>query len=107
MRPESGLIDRKWELRLPKIRHEERETYLPWNANISRLSLVRETVSSEAEELEYQRAMLWICFDTYLDSTYHSDEDPDSDFYLMRIWILVRLFTLVWIRIQIQILASK
>jgi hypothetical protein len=32
MRPESGLIDRKWELRLPKIRHEERETYFPWDA---------------------------------------------------------------------------
>jgi hypothetical protein len=50
----------------PKIRHGEKETYLPWDNYISLvmkvhlfliswLSLVRETVSSEAEELEYQR----------------------------------------------------
>jgi hypothetical protein len=78
MRPERGLIDRKWELRLPKIRHEERQTYLPWDAQDacislvmkvhffffdSRLSLLREIGSSAAEELEYQRAVLWICFD--------------------------------------------
>ncbi len=40
------------------------------------------------------------------DLTYHSDADPDPNydfFYLMLIWI--RLFTLMWIRIQI--LASK
>jgi hypothetical protein len=45
--------------------------------------------------------------DAVPDSAYHLDADPDSDFYLMRtrmrIWI--RLFTLMWIRIQI--LASK
>jgi hypothetical protein len=39
------------------------------------------------------------------DSTYHHDADPDSDFYFMR--ILIRLFTLMRIRSQIQILASK
>jgi hypothetical protein len=35
------------------------------------------------------------------DSTQHSDSDPDSDFYLMR--IRIRLITLM----RIQILASK
>jgi hypothetical protein len=37
------------------------------------------------------------------DSTYHPDADPGSDFYLML--IRIRIFTLMWIRIQI--LASK
>ncbi len=37
------------------------------------------------------------------DSTYHPD--ADSDFYLMRIQMRIRLFTLMQIRIQI--LASK
>ncbi len=73
----------------------------------SRLSLLREIGSSEAEELEYQRAVLWIRCDADPDSTYHPDADPDSDFYLMQIWIRIRLFTLMWIRIQIKILASK
>ena len=45
------------------------------------------------------------------DSTYHPDMDPDadSDFYLMRIRIRIRtrIFTLMWIRMRIQILASK
>jgi hypothetical protein len=68
MRPEMDLIERKGKSRLPKLRREERETYLPWNTfmtlvmkvhhisfPISWLSLVRETMSSEAGELEYQR----------------------------------------------------
>ncbi len=39
------------------------------------------------------------------DSTHHPDVDPDSDYYLMQTQI--RLFTLMLIRIRIQILASK
>ena len=34
--------------------------------------------------------------DTDPDSTYHPDADPDSDIYLMRI----RIFYLLWMRIQ-------
>jgi hypothetical protein len=44
-------------------------------------------------------------FDADPDSTYHPDADPYCDFYLMR--IRIRLFTLKWIRIRIQIVASK
>jgi hypothetical protein len=46
-------------------------------------------------------AVLWIR--TYLDAD--PDVDPDSDFYLMR--IRIRFFTLMWIRIRIQIIGSK
>jgi hypothetical protein len=44
-------------------------------------------------------------FDADPDPTDHPDADLDYDFYLMR--IRIRLFTLMRIRIWIQILASK
>jgi hypothetical protein len=43
-------------------------------------------------------------FDAHPESTYHPDADPDSDFpdfYLMRMRIQSRLFTLMPIRIRI------
>jgi hypothetical protein len=50
-------------------------------------------------------------YDADPDLTYHPDADPDadpvSDFYLMRIRVRIRLFTLMRIRIWIQNLASK
>jgi hypothetical protein len=61
--------------------------------------------------------VLWISITLIADpdSTYHPNADPesgflfvadaDSDFYLMRMRILIRIFTLM--RIRIQILASK
>jgi hypothetical protein len=53
-------------------------------------------------------------FDADPNATYHPDVDPDadldtdldSDFYLMRLWIQI-LFTLMQMRIRIQIIASK
>jgi hypothetical protein len=46
----------------------------------------------------------WVEFPALdLDSTCHPDADPDSDFYLLLIWIQLSIL----MRIRIQILASK
>ncbi len=46
-------------------------------------------------------------FDTDPDSTYHPDADPDADFYLMLIWMLMRIQLFTLMRSRTQILGSK
>jgi hypothetical protein len=46
-------------------------------------------------------------FDADLDSTYHPDEDPDADYYLMLMRIRIGIFNPERIRFWIQILTSK
>jgi hypothetical protein len=66
-------------------------------------------VHSTLRSVRKEPTVLWIRkhlnADPYaeLDSTYHPDSDPDSDFYLTRILIRIRLFTLT----RIRILTSK